>query len=182
MGKPTFRFSHAGAHMFGWTNEYAAYPGQDFALAVFTNQWPIRTGRYPESATISNFISQWLNREAASPGVARPVRSWTWKVSYVAGIIMTEQLKGYIGVPQPVTPEIIDVMARARALPAAENGIATWDEDGFRTGVTDMLTLKDFTPVEINGFLKSDRLKVLPEELELLHRELGGTGPFTAMR
>jgi hypothetical protein len=103
-------------------------------------------------------------------------------VSYVAGIIMTEQLKGYIGVPQPVTPEIIDVMARARALPAAENGIATWDEDGFRTGVTDMLTLKDFTPVEINGFLKSDRLKVLPEELELLHRELGGTGPFTAMR
>lgn len=182
MGKPTFRFSHSGAHMFGWTNEYAAYPGQDFALAVFTNQWPIRTGRYSESATISNFISQWLTRETKSPGVVRPVKSWTWKVSYVAGIIMTEQLKGYIGVPQPVTAEVIDVMARARALPAAENGIATWDEDGFRTGVADMLTLSEFTPKEINAFLRSDRLKVLPEELELLHRELGGTGPFTAIR
>jgi CubicO group peptidase (beta-lactamase class C family) len=182
MGKPTFRFSHAGAHMFGWNNEYAAYPNQDFALAVFTNQWPIRTGRYPESTTISTFISQWLDREAKSPGVERPVKSWAWKVSYVAGIIMTEQLKGYIGVPQPVTPEIIDVMARARALPAAENGAATWDEAGFRAGVADMLELPEFTPKEINGFLKSDRLKVLPEELELLHRELGGTGAFTAMR
>jgi CubicO group peptidase (beta-lactamase class C family) len=181
-GKPGFRFYHGGAHMFGWTNEYAAFPNQDFALAVFTNQWPIRTSRYPESATISNFISQWLAREAKSPGVVRPARSWTWKVSYVAGIIMTEQLKGYIGVPQPITPDIIDVMARARALPAAENGIATWDEDGFRAGVADMIALKEFTPWEINAFLQSDRLKVLPEELELLHRELGGTGGFTAIR
>lgn len=182
MGKATFRFSHSGAHMFGWTNEYAAYPNQDFALAVFTNQWPIRAGRYSESATISDFISQWLIREAKSPGVVRPVKSWTWKVSYVAGIIMVERLKGYIGVPQPMTPEIIEVMARARTLPSSENGMAIWDEDGFRTGIADMLALKEFTPVEINGFLTSDRLKVLPEELELLHRELGGTGAFTASR
>jgi CubicO group peptidase (beta-lactamase class C family) len=182
MGKPTYRFYHAGAHMFGWNNIYLAYPNQDFAVAVFTNQWPIRAGRYADALTISNFISEWLEREAKSPGVVRPEKSWTWKTSYVAGLIMVEQLKGYIGIPQPMTTEAIEAMARGGALPAAENGVATWDEDGFRTGVADLLTLKEFTPKEINGFLKSDRLKVLPEELELLHRELGGTGSFTAMR
>jgi hypothetical protein len=178
MGKPTFRFSHAGAHMFGWTAEYTAYPVQDFAVATFTNQWPIRSLRYPEAATIANFISSWLEREAKSPEVARPVHSWTWKTSYVAGLIMIEQLKGMLGIPQPVTPGTIDVMARAKSLAAAENGMPVWDEAGFRAGVADMLTLKEFTQAEILAFLRSDQLKVLPEELEVLHRELGGSGAF----
>jgi hypothetical protein len=42
--------------------------------------------------------------------------------------------------------------------------------------------LKELTPWEINTVLQSDRLKVPPEELELLHRELGGTGGFSAIR
>ena len=177
--KPTFRFGHGGAHMFGWTAEYMAYPTQDFAMAIFTNHWPIRSLRYPEAESILDFISQWLEREAKSPGVKRPAHTWTWKTSYVAGLIMGEQLKGFLGVPQSVTPEMIDVMARAQPIPAQENGLPVWDEAGFRAGVADMLTLKDFTQAEILAFLHSDQLKVLPEELELLHRELGSSGAFT---
>jgi CubicO group peptidase (beta-lactamase class C family) len=182
MGKPTFRFAHAGAHMFGWTAEYAAYPVQDFAVATFTNQWPIRAVGYPEAAAIAKFISSWLEREARSPGVTRPVKSWTWKTSYVAGLIMIEQLKGMLGIPQPVTPEIIDVMARAEPRAWLENGVLVWDEDGFRAGVADMLTIKEWSQAEILAFLKSDQLQVLPEELELLYRELGTSGAFTLGR
>jgi len=91
---------------------------------------------------------------------------------------MIEQLKGMLGIPQPVTPEIIDVMARAKSIEALESGVAAWDEAGFRAGAADMLTIKEFTQAGILEFLRSDRIKVLPEELELLNRELGTSGAF----
>jgi hypothetical protein len=45
-----------------------------------------------------------------------------------------------------------------------------------------MLSIKTFSQAEILAFLKSDRLQVLPEELELLNHELGLTGAFTLGR
>ena len=180
--KATFRFGHGGAHMFGWTNNYLAYPRQDFAVAVFTNQWPIRGLRYPETDLIAAFISSWLEREAASPHPSRPMKSWTWKTSYVAGLTMVEQLKGMLGIVEPLTPEMVNTMAHAHPITALEDGVAVWDEAGFRAGVADMLSIKEFSQAEILAFLKSDRLQVLPEELELLNHELGLTGAFTLGR
>ena len=180
--KATFRFGHGGAHMFGWTNNYLAYPRQDFAIAVFTNQWPIRGLRYPETDLIAAFISSWLEREAASPHPSRPMKSWTWKTSYVAGLTMVEQLKGMLGIVDPLTPEMVNTMAHAHPITVLEDGVPVWDEAGFRAGVADMLSIKEFSQAEILAFLKSDRLQVLPEELELLNHELGLTGAFTLGR
>ena len=180
--KATFRFGHAGAHMFGWTNNYMAYPRQDFAIAVFTNQWPIRGLRYPEADLITTFISSWLEREARSPHPSRSMKSWTWKTSYVAGLTMVEQLKGMLGIVEPLTPEMVNTMARSHPITALEDGVPVWDEAGFRAGVADMLSIKEFSQAGILAFLKSDRLQVLPEELELLNHELGLTGAFTLGR
>jgi hypothetical protein len=53
-----------------------------------------------------------------------------------------------------------DVMARAQPRVYAENGISVWDEDGFRAGVTDMLTLKDWSQAEILAFGGRTRIHI----------------------
>jgi hypothetical protein len=51
-----------------------------------------------------------------------------------------------------------------------------WDEEAFRLGATDLLSVKPQSYAAIRAFLASDRLRILPAELELINRELGTTG------
>ncbi|MBI4501717.1 MAG: hypothetical protein HY700_11210 [Gemmatimonadetes bacterium] len=51
---------------------------------------------------------------------------------------------------------------------------ATWDEAGFRAGVEDMMRVP-MRVDSIRAFLASDRLRVMPEELDLIYTALGGT-------
>jgi len=60
----------------------------------------------------------------------------------------------------------------------AESGVSVWDSQGFRTGIMDMLSIEMTVPA-LKAFLKSNRLQIALEELEIIYRELGGTGlPF----
>jgi CubicO group peptidase (beta-lactamase class C family) len=177
VGKPDFDFSHSGAHMYGWTNDFRAYPAQKLALAVFTNHWPILHPRYHEHDLIARFVVAWLARAKAAKGPAPRAASWAWKTSYVMGLIMGEQLKPALGTEGTVTPGMLDSMAAgARPRDGERARSELWDEEAFRLGATDLLSVKPQSYAAIRAFLASDRLRILPEELELINRELGTTG------
>ncbi len=180
VNKPDFNFGHGGAHMYGWNNDFRAYPEQDFALVVATNHWniasPAERSAKREAQLISDFISSWLKHEQAEFHRVQAPASWAWKTSYVIGLMMVESLKGSLGIESPLTHEMIEAMARGvKVRTEAENGVSVWDPAGFRAGVEDMLSV-EMTLTGIRAFLESRRLRVAPEELEILFRELGGSG------
>jgi CubicO group peptidase (beta-lactamase class C family) len=172
---PGWSFGHGGAHMFGWRNEFRAYPEADLAVAVATNHWDLASPSYGlESVRVAEFAGEWLKHELAHPHPARPATTWGWKVSYVMGLLMVDQMMGSLGIASPLTPAMIDAMARgAQVNLAAQNGEAVWDQAGFRAGIEDLLPVKK-TPQAIREFMASDRMPVTPEELPLIYRALGG--------
>ena len=176
-GQPNFSFGHGGAHMFGWRNDFRAYPNFDAAVAVATNHWDMVSPSYGiESSQIVGFVGEWMAREKENLSANRPERSWSWKTSYVMGLIMVEQLVGGLGIKSPLTSDAVDAMVRgARVRTEAENGESVWNEAGFRAGVDDMLSV-EMTAEAIFEFMGSDRLQVAPEELRILYDEIGGTG------
>jgi len=181
VGQPDFDFSHGGAHMYGWTNDFRAYPELELAVATFSNHWPILHPRYHEHDLIARFIVAWLGRAKAGGGAAPRAASWAWKTSYVVGLTMGEQLKPALGTEGTVTPGMIDSMAAgARPRDGDRPRPELWDDDAFRTGVTDLLGVRPQTYAAIRAFLASDRLRILPQELEVINRELGVTGTEAA--
>jgi CubicO group peptidase (beta-lactamase class C family) len=182
-GNLNVNFEHGGAHMFGWHNDFRAYPELGFAVAVATNRWDMVLFSDPTWQTpmslIADFIASWIERERS--GTNRPVApaSWTWKTSYVIGLVMAEQLKGLLGTQAPVTAEMIETLARqGEEFAPGVGGQRTWDPAGFRAGMADLLAISPLTLPAIRTLLRSDRLRVLPEEVYLLMRELRGRSGF----
>jgi CubicO group peptidase (beta-lactamase class C family) len=176
-GKPTYNFGHGGAHMWGWTNTFLAFPELDVALAIFMNQWSLpddAATRYREATFIIDFVKSWLQRERAGQLVEVAPRSWAWKVSYVAGLTLVERTNGALGIDERLTPATIDAIVRGAGIQRdLERGEPLWDPDGFRAGIADMGGVELRLPT-IAEFMRSSRLKVLPEEVPLLYLELGG--------
>ena len=172
-------FAHSGAHMWGWTNTYLAFPGLDLAIAVFMNQWALpndaQGARYQEAGLVTNFVRSWVERDLT--GTLRPVaaHSWAWKVSYVQGLMMVESVNGVLGIKDPLSAATLDMMVRGAAPRMERNGASVWDPEGFRAGIADMAGA-ELSPTGIAAFFQSDRLRVLPEELPLIYLELGGRG------
>jgi CubicO group peptidase (beta-lactamase class C family) len=184
MGKLNHSFGHNGAHMWGWTNQSRVLPEQDFAVVIATNIWPMvsELPRYHAGDLTASYISNWLNREQAGLGGAkdRPQASWAWKTSYVIGLMTVVYSKGFLGIKEPIRPERIDAMAKgARENRALDHGLSVWDEAGFRAGVEDMNSVEN-TIAGIRSLLRSNRLRIAPEELEILYREIEGrtSSPF----
>jgi hypothetical protein len=142
-GELSYHFGHGGAHMFGWRNDFRAYPTQDFAVVVATNQWGITLTK-TEPAIIADFISLWLryNRENGADR-SDIAHDWSWKSSYVVGLLLTEQLRGWIGATSPMTEEMIGEMAGGAVLTEGlANTAVAWDPDGVRAAVRDMLEVE----------------------------------------
>jgi hypothetical protein len=175
-GQPNFNFEHSGGHMFGWTNDYRGYPDQDFAVAVATNQWNMSVDLRSVAPQIEDFISAWLKYEkAGAHKAAREPHPWTWKISYVMGMVMVERIKGGLGVKEPITPEMAEAMASGTRLGETSNRAKeNWDPAGFRAGVEDMLKV-EMKPAALKAFVESDRMRINPEELLPISKELGAT-------
>ena len=175
---PNRSFSHGGAHMWGWTNWYVDFPEYDLAIAVFMNQWSLpddgQGARYLEARLIIDFVRSWVERDRAGTAFVPPARSWAWKVSYVQGLMMVENTNAVLGITERIPPATLETMLRGAA-PGPSKGVEVWDPQGFRAGVRD-LSAAELTPAGIAEFFKSGKLQVLPEELPLLYRELGGRG------
>lgn len=182
--KPNRSFSHGGAHMWGWTNSFIAFPDLDLAIAVFMNQWSLpndtQGARYQEARLIIDLVRSWVERERAGTLRTLPTRSWAWKVSYLSGLMMVEYVNAVLGIKETISPATIEMMVGGVA-PRFRFGRdeSLWDPAGFRAGIED-LTGVELTPAGVAAFFKSDRLQVLSEELPLLYLELGGRGSLPA--
>ena len=74
---------------------------------------------------------------------------------------------------------MVDAMtSQAEEFTPGIGGRKTWDPAGFRAGMEDMLAQAPLTMPRIRDFLTSERLRVLPEEVYLLVRELRGRNGF----
>jgi hypothetical protein len=163
--------------MYGWHNDFKAYPKLDLAVAVATNHWRVPTTAIDREYTlIEEFITSWLRYDSALPEPDRGMNSWAWKTSYVMGLLMGDYLQGRLGIQSPVTPAMIDSMAAgARVGVEVPRPASGWDQDGFRAGLNDMLRLV-MIPDSINAFVRSSRLRVSAAELEQIGKELGNGG------
>jgi len=172
IGKPDFSFGHGGAYMFGWRNEFRGYPDLDLAAVVATNEWDMLSPHYgPAYGEILTFLSSWVMNEKA--GLRHPQRdaSWAWKCSYVTGLVWVDQIMGALGPHDPLTDQMIDATVRG----VRPRDRSLWDEAGFRAGVEDMRHTP-MHPDAIRAFLTSDRVRVWPEEMNIILAALGG-GP-----
>jgi CubicO group peptidase (beta-lactamase class C family) len=174
LGQPDHYFGHGGAHMYGWHNNYRAYPELGLALVIAVNEWPMLKTRYAAHNLIADFIVSWLRHEAMT-GVHRPAMPWAWKASYVVGLTMVQSVRA-LGITEPLPPDLVESMAAgAQIRHAGENGEPLWDAEGFRAGCADALEVEP-SPEAIETFMHSERLRVSPGEVELLRRELGAVG------
>jgi hypothetical protein len=174
--KSNFYFGHGGSHMFGWVNDFRAYPEKDYAVVIATNHWPMWSSRHKEDKPIYDFIAEWMEYENQKVKHVQPEHSWAWKVSYLVGLSMVDWMMGIMGIDDPLTPEMIDSMAQgAHIRNYADFDVTIWDPEGFRAGVEDMLSV-EMTRDGIEAFSTSDRLRIAPEELKIIHKALGGSG------
>jgi len=176
-GAPTASFGHGGAHMYGWNNDFKAYPKLDAAVMVATNHWRVPSAAIDrENVLIEDFITAWLRYDSAIPEPDRRMAAWAWKTSYVMGVMMGDYVQGRLGIRTLLTPAMIDSMvAGARVgvgLPSPASG---WDPKGFRAGLDDVLRVV-MVPDSVNAFIRSDRLRVTRAELEQIGKELGNRG------
>lgn len=164
-------FGHNGSHMYGWSATSIACPGLNFALVVATNHWDMVSPakHYVAGNQIGRYVAAWLRREKSSAHRLMSPALWSWKVSYVAGLSLVEQLVGILGPETPLEEAAVsELAARGRDLA----GAAHWDAEGFRAGAHAMLSV-EMTPSGIQSFLESERLGVRLEELEVICTELG---------
>ncbi len=180
IGKPDFSFSHGGAYMFGWRNEFQAYPDLDLAAVVATNQWDMLSPAYGRAyADVHNFLSAWVKHER--DGLRHPQldHTWGWKCSYVVGLVWVDQIEGALGTQTPLTATDVDRAARS-ARQVHSGAPDMWDEAGFRAGVNDMKHIP-LRPDSIGAFLRSDRLRIWPEELNLIYAALGAPNDWVPL-
>jgi hypothetical protein len=93
--------------------------------------------------------------------------------------VWVDQIEGALGTQTPLTATDIDRAARS-ARPLHTGARETWDEAGFRAGVYDMKHIA-LRPDSISAFLRSDRLRVWPEELNLIYAALGAPNDWVPM-
>jgi CubicO group peptidase (beta-lactamase class C family) len=175
LGTPTEWFGHGGAHMWGWTNDFRAYPKLDLAIAVFTNRWDM--GDYLSGATSNGALEAIFGLAATSVAghAHRPTsgRSWAWKCSYAIGLALAAATNGMFGVMDPFTPDMIDAMVSG-----AHTALDTqWDPDGFRAALAD-IEPADFTIAGLDAFVDSDCCQLSRAELDAVWRNAGGRGAY----
>ncbi len=167
-------FSHGGAHMYGWYNDFRAWPGLDVAVAVATNHWRLPNDAINrENVLIEDFIASWIRSDSRLPAPDRSLDQWAWKTSYAAGLLYADQLTGQLGNPDPITAGMIDAMvAGARAATATPSRDHGWDGAAFRAGIEDMIKAGQ-KPDSIRAWIAKGRFRVTAAELDRIGKELG---------
>ncbi len=175
-GQPTMSFSHAGGHMFGWRTDGWGWPDLDVSVMVASNQWSL-----PDSAAdvslIPPFIENWMLWTGPDFDVSPTSEDWTWKVSYVRGVVYAAMFRMYVGVPDEMPQAGLDqALESTRVLEGARDD---WDVEAFRQGVAD-IRRAGFGYAAVTGFWASELCKVTEEEATRILQELGGRFPGVA--
>ncbi len=177
LGRHDYYFGRTGSYAWGWWLHGRAYPRQDFAVAGFTNKWDMQGWMNPDGrsagALVADFVSAARGREQ---GAERPPeRPWGWRYSYAVGLLMAERIGGLLGLPERLDDATVATMASEARVLGPVAGEEPWDADGFRAGVDEIRAI-DPSPAALRELLRSPRLQVAPEELQLHWLRLGSQG------
>jgi CubicO group peptidase (beta-lactamase class C family) len=178
-GKRDYWFGHMGAHMFGWHSSFRAYPNLDLAMVVATNRWDIAwwSSEAPRKH-ISELIFEHAANVLSEESTPKPKRSWSWKVCYAAGVMLTEQMVALLSITSPLTRDMVSAMATgSRVMETVRGEDLAWDREAFEAGVADVLEAEP-TISGIRAWMQSNSLKIDRADLELIYRQLGGDGPY----
>ncbi len=173
-GERNKSFAHAGGHMFGWRTEGYAWPSLNLTLMVAHNQWSLPDPS-PEGGMIPAFVESWVHN--APPDIERTIGMtvatdyWSWKVSYVRGVMYAAMFGMYVGVEDDIPAEGLEAAIAATRVRPGER--EDWDPDAFREGVSD-IARAGFGYEEMTGFWDSGASRVTMEEAKRILRELGG--------
>ena len=173
-GTPLRRFGHAGAHMWGWSNDCRGYPELDLGIAVLTNGWDL--GRYlsgdegPGLASAATALAAQFVADRRA-GRTRSAAAWPWKTAYAAGVAAAVANHGLLGIGEPLPDEGLADLARGM------QATATWDPDGYTTGYRDAAATVPLTLDGVEAFLGSDACRLSRAELDAVWPQLG-SGPY----
>jgi len=172
LGAATEWFGHGGAHMWGWRNEFRAYPNLDLAVVVATNRWDLaRTSSLSPECDPTALIVQLAADHVASGGQS-PARSWAWKRSYALGLNFAAANRCYLGMDESLSEAQLEAMAAQ-----AFDGPVGFDRDGFRAALADTSDA-NFSVAGLDAFLDSDRCRLTRAELDAVWADAGGVGAF----
>jgi hypothetical protein len=176
--KNTTHVAHSGAHMFGWNNQGVAWRLLQTACVVAANQWSLPTSA-DEVRAIYEFVDRWVEEEARAPLAVEQPADWTWKLSYLRGLLFAEAFTAGIGTTSRVADEEIVRIARASVADQASG--ASWNADAFIEGAR-ALNQVEPTAAAIHAFARSGRMKITLEEAQRAFVELGLPGsPFVSL-
>jgi CubicO group peptidase (beta-lactamase class C family) len=166
-------FGHGGAYMFGWQNSAAVFPKRNLAVVISKNTWSLPRGG-DETDLIREHILKWIDAHALLVPTHEVDEAWSWKTSYVMGLILVESMVGAVGIPAKMDEGEIEALAkRAQVMAGAPNAERGFSREGFLAGVRDLQQV-DITPESIQRFIHSDKLRVSLDDLRAIYRELGG--------
>jgi CubicO group peptidase (beta-lactamase class C family) len=170
-GTERFSFGHPGAIVLEWSSAYRAFPQLDFAYVVATNHWRINQQNYREAALIERFAVDWLLRERAQ-GKPPEFKSWAWKTSYVAGLLMLE-IYNFAGVRDTPDQKTVErISGSGREMVSSNPTPVAFDPTGFQAGFGAGLAIAK-TYQALQEFWESDELAVSQVELAIILEQLG---------
>jgi CubicO group peptidase (beta-lactamase class C family) len=149
-------FGHPGSHMWGWWHVSRAYPKLGLAVVAMTDCWDMLRWQDPANEEPASVLVDAIAARAAATGPLPPVRPWTWRRSYVAGLIMAERTYGLLAADGELLLE-----------PGGD-----WDASAFARGIADVRDApRGRDPV--GELARAGRLGVGAYELDLIASCLG---------
>jgi CubicO group peptidase (beta-lactamase class C family) len=131
-GSPDEHFGHGGELMWGWHDVARAWPGHGVAVCIAANQQDLGdqgTSDRPSHLAgrlLLDVVAAWVQGEDP-----RPRRSEGAARSHLAGLIVADRLTGRLGIPTPLSDELVDRIAGA-AIPAPGT---PWDAGAFAEAI-----------------------------------------------
>ncbi len=154
-------FGLGGAHMFGFHNDYRAYPKLGLAVSAFSNRWDLPA---TQNMVASPHPTTWIAEHAAewlyeSQQATHARYSLGYRRAYTMGVTLAISTKCYLGA---------DGAFDAAYLASIDTDGAVYgpfDADGFRDAITDLETT-DYSVSACLAFLDGPSCRVTKQEME----------------
>jgi hypothetical protein len=166
---------HPGSYPWGWWVESRAYPDMDLVVSCFANCWDMLRWHNPSERSAPGIVSDFVvSHLGGRPRKASTRRSWSWKASYVMGLVLVERTKGLLNAKGDFPSDTIRQMSLCvRSWDGAAVGQDLWDMAAFERGMRDMLAVP-MSVGDIRSFLASDDCEVSEHDFGLIANWLSG--------
>ncbi|MGH2944891.1 MAG: serine hydrolase domain-containing protein [Solirubrobacteraceae bacterium] len=174
-------FGHLGAYPWGWWGAGVAFPGSSLAVAAFCNAWDMTRWHNPLEQSAPGLVLEYIRASVPPPadgprrGMVAGDDSWDAKQSYAAGLLLTERVRGLLGLEGRIHDGDLDRMASGSFYMPVRP--AMLDAEAFKRGAME-LNDATLTPEELRSRFRARSSIVETRDLPLLSLEFGRRGHF----